>query len=72
MSQILAKIIVTTMALTGLIFLIQVSAARVDLEIQDMKAEHACIGKYVSQEIPRNQIGQGNGRCWIKEEYKGL
>ena len=72
MSQLLAKMIVITLVLIGLASLGQLAYTRVQLEMQDMRAEHACIGKFISQEIPRNQIGQGDGHCWIKEDYKGL
>lgn len=72
MNQLLAKIIVIALVVIGLVSLGQLAYTRVQIEMQIMHAEHRCIGKLISKEIPRNQIGQGDGVCWIKDSYKGL
>lgn len=35
-------------------------------EMANAKAESVCIGKYISQEIPRKDIATFNGKCWLK------
>lgn len=67
LSKLIIAILTITLTCTLAYLLAMITITRVNIELDDMRAEHKCIGVLVGQGVERADIQHANGICWTED-----